>query len=93
MSIRFLSACPSVLSASPCKAPVIPGEASCEAASLGLALSVAGEDEAMVGEKLSQGGGSEGDASGTKLPSDAGTNTRIHQRKVVQGGAILKLSV
>ena len=53
---------------------------------------MAGEDEAMVGEKLSQGGGSEGDASGTKLPSDAGTNTRIHQRKVVQGGAILKLS-
>ena len=50
-----------------------------------------GEDEAMYVRETESLAGRKCDASGTKLPSDAGTNTQIHQRKVV-GGAILKVS-
>ena len=65
-----------------------------------------GEDEAMAGEKLRLS--KKGDASGTKLPSDAGTNqhsnpsaegrarwwsnTKNVSNRRLKGGAILKMS-
>ena len=70
----------------PCKAWLIPCEPPCQAVSLGQPFlwraRGKGEDEAMAGEKLRL---KKGDASGTKLPSDAGTNQ--HSNPSAEGRA------
>ena len=58
----------------PCRAQVIPREAPCKAVSLAWPFLWWGEDEAMYVRETESLAGRKCDASGTKLPPDAGTS-------------------